>query len=83
MTRIVDGLESLGLAERRPSTSDRRSVAVAATQAGENLMRAAQQRRIEAIAAAFAALSASDQRRLAAAAGLLDKLAHSIKDAGC
>jgi DNA-binding MarR family transcriptional regulator len=79
MTRIVDGLESLGLAERRPSTRDGRSVSVAATPAGEGLMRAARQRRIEAIATAIEALSATDQRRLAAAAGMLDELAQSIR----
>jgi DNA-binding MarR family transcriptional regulator len=79
MTRIVDGLESLGLAERRPSTRDGRSVSIAATRAGEDLMRAARQRRIDAIAAAIAELGAADQRRLAAAAGMLDELAQSIR----
>lgn len=79
MTRIVDGLESLGLAERRRDTNDGRSVSIAATRAGERLMRAAQQRRIEAITAAIAGLSPADQRRLAAAASMLDELAHSIR----
>lgn len=79
MTRIVDGLESLGLAERRPSTLDGRSVSIAATRAGEDLVRTAQQHRIEAIGAAIAGLSAADQRRLAAAAGMLDELALSIR----
>lgn len=79
MTRIVDGLESLGLVERRLDARDARSVSIVATGAGERLMRAAQQRRISAIALAIRGLSAADQRRLAATAGMLDQLADSIR----
>jgi DNA-binding MarR family transcriptional regulator len=79
MTRIVDGLEAAGLVERTQDSRDRRSVTIAATPAGDSLMRAAAQRRISAIAAAIAALPAADQRRLAAAAGLLDQLADVIR----
>jgi DNA-binding MarR family transcriptional regulator len=80
MTRIVDGLAAGGLAERRPDPDDGRAVVIAATAAGESLMRAAAGRRIAAIAAAIEALSAADRRRLAAASGLLDELARSIRD---
>lgn len=79
MTRIVDGLAAAGLVVRQPDPRDGRAVVIAATRAGEALMRAAQRRRIEAIAAAIAALPAADQRRLAAAAPLLDKVAGNVR----
>lgn len=79
MTRIVDGLAVAGLVERRQDSRDRRSVIVAATTAGESLMRAAAARRISAIAAAIGTLPAADARRLDAAAGLLDQLASVIR----
>lgn len=79
MTRIVDGLAAAGLVVRQPDPRDGRAVVIAATRAGEALMRAAQRRRIEAIAAAIAALPVADQRRLAAAAPLLDKVAGNVR----
>jgi DNA-binding MarR family transcriptional regulator len=80
MTRIVDGLVAAGLAERRPDPSDRRAVAIAATAAGDSLMRAAAGRRIATIATAISALPGADQRRLAAVAGLLDRLAADVRE---
>ena len=82
MTRIVDGLVDGGLAERRPDPSDGRAVVIAPTATGETLMRAAAGRRIAAIARAIADLPAADRRRLAAAAGLLDRLAAHIRAVG-
>jgi DNA-binding MarR family transcriptional regulator len=78
MTRIVDGLVAGGLAERRPDRRDGRAVAIAATAAGESLMRAGAGRRISTIAAAIETLTAADRRRLASAASLLDRLAAAI-----
>jgi DNA-binding MarR family transcriptional regulator len=82
MTRIVDGLAAAGLAERRPDPSDGRAVVIAATAAGESLMRAAAGRRISTIASAIADLPAADRRRLAAAVDLLDQLAAHIRAVG-
>ncbi|HXW43541.1 MAG TPA: MarR family transcriptional regulator [Streptosporangiaceae bacterium] len=82
MTRIVDGLVQAGLATREPDPADGRAILIAATAAGDSLMRAAAGRRISAIAAAISALPAADQRRLAAAAGLLDRIAAAITAAG-
>jgi len=79
MTRIVDGLVAAGLSERRPDPSDGRVVAIAATADGDSLMRAAAGRRIATIAAAISALPAPDRRRLAAGAGLLDRLAADVR----
>lgn len=80
MTRIVDGLVAVGLAERRPDPNDGRAVAIAATASGETLMRAAAGRRIATIAAAIRGLPPADRRRLAEAADLLDLLARDIRD---
>jgi DNA-binding MarR family transcriptional regulator len=82
MTRIVDGLVAAGLAERRPDPSDGRAAVIAPTEAGESLMRAAAGRRIATIARAVEELPAADRRRLAAASGLLDRLAVAIRAAG-
>jgi DNA-binding MarR family transcriptional regulator len=79
MTRIVDGLVGGGLAERRPDPGDARAAVIAATQAGEDLMRAAAGRRISAIASAIAELPAADRRRLTASAGLLDRLTEIVR----
>lgn len=79
MTRIVDGLVAAGLAERQPDPGDGRAVVIAPTAAGETLMRAAAGRRIAAIATAISDLPAADRRRLAAAAGLLDRVAAQIR----
>jgi DNA-binding MarR family transcriptional regulator len=80
MSRIVDALVEDGLAERRPHPQDGRAVQVCATVQGESLMRAAAGRRISTISAALADLRAEDQRRLAAAAGLLDQVAGVIRE---
>jgi DNA-binding MarR family transcriptional regulator len=82
MTRIVDALVAAGLAVRRADETDGRAVQIAATAAGEDLMRAAAGRRIAAIATAIESLPAADRRRIAAAAGLLDRLADSIRSRG-
>src|SRR6476661_4256148 len=68
MTRIVDGLSSLGLAERRRHPDSARSVRIVATRKGTALMRKAARRRIDTIVAAMAELPTRDRARLAAAA---------------
>lgn len=79
MTRIVDGLIAEGLAERRPHTSDGRAVLVAATTSGETLMRAAQQRRIDVLAAGMENLPATARRQIVSSAPLLDELAADVR----
>ena len=79
MTRIVDGLIAAGLAERQPHPADGRAVSITATAGGDGLMRAAQRRRIEALAAAVASLPAAAQRQLAGSAGLLDQVAAAVR----
>ena len=79
MTRIVDGLVGGGLAERRPDPGDGRAAVIAATPAGDDLMRAAAARRISAIANAIAELPVAERRRLTASAGLLNRLAEIVR----
>ena len=80
MTRIVDGLVDAGLAERRADPRDGRAAVIAPTAAGEKLMCAAAGRRVAVIASAIAELSAADRRRLTAAAGLLDRVARTVRE---
>ena len=82
MTRIVDGLCELGLAERRPHPDGGRTVLVAATAAGERVMRAAQQARIDVIVDALRALPAADRAAIVAAAPALTRLATEVPKAG-
>jgi DNA-binding MarR family transcriptional regulator len=80
MTRIVDGLCDLGLAERRPHPDSARSVQIAATPSGESLMRRAAARRIETLVEAMTRLDPPDLERLVAAAPVLDRLAAAVRD---
>lgn len=79
MTRIIDGLIDAGLAERNPHPTDGRAVLIAATADGDALMRAAQRRRIEALAEAIASLPAASQRQLTGSAALLDNVAAAVR----
>ncbi|HVM07269.1 MAG TPA: MarR family transcriptional regulator [Acidimicrobiales bacterium] len=49
MTRIVDGLERAGLAERRPHPTDARAVSVRASRSGRRLMERGRRRRVEVL----------------------------------
>jgi DNA-binding MarR family transcriptional regulator len=78
MTRIVDGLCTLGLARREPHPDSARAVRISATEHGELIMRAAARRRIEVISAALEALPAQERERLQAAAPALSPLASEV-----
>jgi len=80
MTRIVDGLCDLGLAERRPHPDGGRLVLVAATAEGERVMRVARQARIDTIVAALRGLPAADRAAIAAASPALLRLADRVRD---
>ena len=82
MTRIVDGLAELGLARRERHPENGRIALISATEAGTQLMRAAAQRRIDAIATALAQLPAEQRNAVIAAAPLLDELATLVRANG-
>src|SRR5512139_2910314 len=78
MTRIVDGLVRLGLAERAPHPDGARLVLVSATRAGEDLMRTAAQARVDVITAALRTLRPEQRRAIVAAAPALRELAARV-----
>lgn len=82
MTRIVDGLCDLGLAERRPHPDGGRLVLVAATAAGERVMRAAQQARVDTIVTALRGLPPADRAAIVAASPALLRLADRVRETG-
>jgi DNA-binding MarR family transcriptional regulator len=71
ITDVVDGLERLGLAERRPDATDRRAKLVAITEAGEACLNVANATREHALTQIFGALNDKD---LATLLRLLDSL---------
>lgn len=75
MSRLVTALERDGLVRRIPDPADRRVVRVEATAGGRALLHAGRQRRVMALAADVARLSAPERRTLRAVIPLLDRLA--------
>ena len=82
MTRIVDGLAALGLAERRPHPDSARLVVVAATHRGHRLMETAAERRFAAIARGLGSLPDDDREAVHAAAAALRDLASRLVSEG-
>ena len=72
MTKIVNGLEADGLARRRPSSDDARSVVVEATRRGRTLLQQGRRRRVEALASRLAGLPEDDVATLRRAADLIE-----------
>lgn len=74
ISRIVTSLESLGLALRKRSSKDARSVTVHATAKGRRLVEAGRRRRLEHIADELSQLSDRDLAALARVGKILEKL---------
>jgi len=79
MSRLVDALCELGLAERAPHPDHAGMVVVSATGAGSELMRTAAQRRIEVIAGALGELPARERRSVVQATGHLGGLVDGVR----
>ena len=75
ITDIVDGLERLGLAERRPDATDRRAKLVAITEVGEACLDVANATRERLLTQIFGALSEEDRATLLR---LLDSLDEAV-----
>jgi DNA-binding MarR family transcriptional regulator len=73
ITDVVDGLERLGLAERRPDPDDRRAKLVAITGAGQSALEVANVTRERLITQIFGALTEDDQATLIRLLGRLDE----------
>ena len=74
MTRIVDGLEHAGLAERRPDARDRRAVVVRATAKGRRVMERGRRARVELLADLLGGLSPQELAAVGAATDALARL---------
>ena len=72
MTKIVNGLEADGLARRRRSPEDARSVVVDASERGRTLLQQARQRRVEALASRLVGLRDAEVATLRRAADLIE-----------
>ena len=76
ITDLVDGLERLGMAERRPDPADRRAKLVAITDAGQDGLDVANATRERVLTQIFGSLSAADR---ATFVRLLDQLDESVQ----
>jgi len=75
ITDIVDSLERLGLAERRPDATDRRAKLVAITDAGRDCLGVAHATRDRLLTEIFGALGPEDRATLFRLLGALDEAA--------
>lgn len=73
MSRIVDALETAGLARRRVNPRDRRAVILEATEKGAALLRQGRKRRVKFLARYLARLKAAELAELDRALAALDK----------
>ena len=78
ITDIVDGLERLGLAERRPDPVDRRAKLVAITDAGRTALDAANATWERVLTQIFGSLSQADRETLLRLLGSLDEAAEQL-----
>ena len=78
ITDIVDGLERLGLAERRPDPVDRRAKLVAMTDAGRTALDAANATWERLLTQIFGSLSQPDRETLLRLLGSLDQAAQQL-----
>jgi len=78
ITDIVDGLERLGLAERRPDATDRRAKLVAITDAGDGCLDVARSTRERLLKQIFGALGQEDRAALLRLLDILDDAARPL-----
>jgi DNA-binding MarR family transcriptional regulator len=78
ITDIVDGLERLGLAERRPDATDRRAKLVAITEAGQACLDVANATRERLLTQIFGTLSEADRATFLRLLDSLDEAARQL-----
>src|SRR5580698_5361824 len=78
ITDIVDALERLGLAQRRPDATDRRAKLVAITDAGQSCLGVAYATRERLLTEIFGALSQEDRATLIRLLDVLDARARQL-----
>lgn len=75
MSRIVDALVDRGLITRVTDSRDRRSVRIAATPEGTQLLSAGRERRVHALIGRLGRLAESERRALARGVEILERVA--------
>ena len=75
MSRIVDALVDRGLITRVTDPRDRRSVRIAATPEGTQLLKAGRERRVHALIGRLGRLAESERRALARGVEILERVA--------
>ncbi len=75
MSRVVEALVGHGLVSRTAREGDRRSVAIAATPAGAQLLADGRDQRVALLAARLATLADSERRALARGVEILEQIA--------
>ncbi len=73
MSRIVDALETQGLARRRTNDQDRRAVVIEATEKGASILKQGRKRRVQFLAKHLSRLSAAELRDVERAVRALQK----------
>ena len=74
MSRIVDALVEQGLVTRETVPENRRTVRIAASEAGRTLLHAGRERRVGALSERLAGLGPSEQRALARGVELFERV---------
>ena len=75
MSRIVDALVERGLVSRVARPGDRRSVVIAATREGVDLLDAGREQRVGALVSRLSSLADSERRALARGVEILERVA--------
>ncbi len=73
MSRIVDALETGGLARRRANQQDRRAVLIEATEKGAQILKQGRKRRVRFLAAQLRELNAAELKAIAGAVQAIQK----------
>ena len=74
MSRIVEALVAANLVTRTTHATDRRMVRIAATEHGERLLKAGQERRVRALSERLGRLPESERRALARGVEILERV---------
>lgn len=80
VSRIVAQLEAAGLVERTSGDTDARVVRVSATAKGRRLWQTMRDERTDALAAAFDALTPTQQRKLTEALGAIESVVEHLRE---
>lgn len=78
MTKVITGLEAVGLVRRQADPADARAVKLEATARGTKLLQEGRRRRVNRLAAALRALTADEVNVLAEAATIIERVSGKI-----